>query len=68
MVNDKKAELRIQTLFQQYCTHMQEYSQILLSNLHYQSKYKIFWFKEVMLGIFLKKKKKTSQRSSIARS
>lgn len=52
MLNYKKAELGIQTLFQRYCKYMQKYSKTLLSNLYHQSKYKICWFKEVMLGFF----------------
>lgn len=63
MLNYKKAELRIQTPFQQYCKYMQKYSQILFYSLYHQSKYKICWFKEVMLGFFLNKNPKTTTKN-----
>lgn len=56
MLSYKVAELRIQTLFQQYCKHVHKYSQILHFNLSHQYKYKICWFKEVMLGGFYNNK------------
>lgn len=65
MLNYKVAELRIQTLFQQYCKREHKYSQILLFNLSHQSKYKICWFKEVMLcGFYNNKPPQTNQNTN----
>lgn len=64
MFNYKVAELRIQTLFQQHCKHVHKYSQILLFNLSHQSKYKICWFEEIVLGSFYNNPKQTKTQTN----